>query len=52
MSVSGKLKSLIEGCDKNICCQTGLLQNNDKLVKLFEILIQIDQRQKNNQQNQ
>ena len=52
VSVDGKANSVIEDCGKNNPGEMGRIQNNDKLVKFFEILMQIDKRQKNNQKNQ
>ena len=49
VNVDGKANSAIEGCGKNNPSEMGRIQNNDKLVKFFEILMQIDQCQKNNQ---
>lgn len=51
MNVSDKVRSVIEHSVKDTCCQTEGLQDDDKLVKFFEILMQIDQRRKRDAKN-
>ena len=48
---SQKKKSVIEQTYRESSSEVGKLLNNDRLVKFFEILVQIDQKQRRNEKD-